>query len=311
MLMKELVIPFATGLAIFLFGMQIMRIGFENIFLEKMKSFMSTMTGNPLTALLCGTVATAILQSSSAVTLIIIGLTHAKFLNVKQAIGLILGVNIGTVVTVEILALEVSQWSPFIFVLGVLLFIIPHHMIRCSGLIVGGVGLLFIGMNTVQTITPIIKTLGWIDSLFIISSDGILGGVMAGTILTGFIQSSSAVTMMTMNLFQENLIPLNTAIAITLGSNIGTCLTAIIGAIGASLAARQVAIAHILLNTLGVLVFIPFVPLLGSIVEALTSSPAQEIAHAQLIFNVVCSLLVLAFVSHFERLVQRLTPQKG
>jgi phosphate:Na+ symporter len=307
--MKEFVIPFATGLTIFLFGMQVMRIGFDNLFLEKIKKMLFLLTKNPMMGMLTGALTTAILQSSSAVTLITIGLTHARVITFRQAIGIVLGTNIGTSLTTEIISFNIIHLGTYFFVAGFIMFLLPYIPIRSSGLIVGGFGLLFMGMDTMQSITPMIKQLGLIDSLYLYGQDGIWNGIIAGTFLTGMIQSSTATTAITMNLMYDQLIPLSIAIAIVLGGNIGTCITALLGSIGTSTASKQVAMAHIVLNVLGVLLFIPLIPFLVNVVEWLTPSPTTQVAHAQSLFNIICSLLVLPFVHYFEKLIIFLSPR--
>jgi phosphate:Na+ symporter len=309
MIMKEFIIPFATGLTLFLFGMQVMRIGFENLFLQKMKKLLYHLTKNSTMGFLTGAMATAILQSSSAVTLLTIAFTHARIITFRQAIGIILGTNIGTTLTTELIAFQIENFGVYFFILGLISFLIPVVSIRSIGLIFGGFGLLFLGMETMQSITPVLKQVGWVDSLYLFGQDGIVSGIIAGTFLTALIQSSTATTAITMNLMYEQLLPLSIAIAIILGSNIGTCITAVIGSIGTNRASRQVALAHVLLNLAGVVIFIPLIPMLVSIVESLTSYPMQQVAHAQTIFNIVCSLAVLPFVYYFEKIVIALGPK--
>lgn len=304
MIMREFIIPVSTGIAIFLFGMQVMRIGFEHLFLEKAKIWLRLLTNKPFLAFLMGIIVTAILQSSSAVSLITIGLTHTRVLRLREAIAIILGANIGTCITTELIAIDIYQIGVPFFVIGVCLFLMPHWLLKASGLSIGGFGLLFIGMETMQSILPMLKQTGWIEYMYTYASDGLVQGILSGTILTAVIQSSTATTAITMNLMYEQLIPLNMAIALVLGSNIGTCMTAILGSIGTNRTAKQVALAHVLLNMLGVLVFLPLIPLLASIVQALTTFPMQQVAHAQTIFNILCSLAILPFISYFERLVR-------
>lgn len=310
MFIKEFILPFTTGLAIFLFGMQVMKTGFENLFLDRIKSWISKMTNKPWVGMVTGTITTAILQSSSAVTLLTIALTNARMMTFKQALGIILGANIGTCLTVELIAFRFDQWSIYFFLAGVIFFLLPSIKLRSLGLALGGFGLLFIGMETMQAITPYIKNSGMIEMLFMYEQDGRLGGVLAGTLLTALIHSSAATTAITMNLIYEQLIPLTTAIAIVFGSNIGTCVTAVMGSIGANPASKQVALSHVLLNIGGVAFFFFFIPVLATIVQFLTPNVAQQVAHAQTLFNIISSLLVLPFISQFEKLVLFFIPSQ-
>ncbi|WP_148302629.1 Na/Pi cotransporter family protein [Caldalkalibacillus mannanilyticus] len=310
MFMKEFMIPFATGLTIFLFGMQIMRIGFENLFLEKIKSLLTILTHHPVMGFLTGVISTAILQSSSAVTLLTIAFTHSKILSLRQALGIILGTNIGTTFTTELIAFKVEHLGVYLFFLGFVFFLFPNIKVKSSGFVLGGFGLLFIGMEMMQSIAPVIKSFGWLDHLYVFGQEGVISGILAGTFLTALIQSSTATTAITMNLIYDQLLPLSIAIAIILGSNIGTCITALLGSIGTNRAAKQVALSHVILNLGGVLLFIPLIPLLQLLVEWMSSSPTQQVAHAQLIFNVLCSLVVLPFIRQFEAFIIFLSPKQ-
>ncbi|GAA0362515.1 Na/Pi cotransporter family protein [Bacillus horti] len=308
MILREFVLPFTTGIAIFLFGMQVMRIGFENLFLNHIQKWLSRLTKNTWTGLLTGTITTAILQSSSAVTLLTIAFTNARLLTFKQGLGIVLGANIGTTLTTELLAFRLDKWSIYLFVAGVLLFLLPQAKLRSAGLAIGGFALLFIGMNTMQSITPLIKETGIIEALFSSNEQSLMMGISVGTIITALIQSSTATIAIAMNLINDQLITISIAIAIVLGSNIGTCGTALIGCIGANRASKQIALSHVLLNVGGVLLFYFFIPLLSSAVVWMTPVVTQQVAHAQTLFNVVCSLLILPFISHFEKLVLYLLP---
>lgn len=311
MVLRELILPLTTGLTIFLFGMQVMKIGFENLFLEQIKKWLARLTKNAWIGMLTGTITTALLQSSSAVTLLTIAFTNARLMSFRQALGIILGANIGTCLTTELIAFRLDQWSIYFFVIGFLLFLLRSIRLRSLGLALGGFGLLFIGMKTMQAITPFVKNFGMLDFLFMYGQDGLFGGVLAGTLLTALIQSSTATTAITMNLIHDQLIPLSAAIAIVLGSNIGTCITAVIGSIGANHASKQVALSHVLLNVGGVALFIFLVPALATLVQWLTPAVSQQVAHAQTLFNVLSSLLVLPFVSYFEKAILLLLPNKA
>jgi len=308
MIMKEFMIPFATGLAIFLFGMQILRIGFENLFLEKAKSLLAIFTKNPVMGFITGTIATAILQSSSAVTLLTIALTHSRIITFRQSLGIILGTNIGTTFTTEFIAFRIEHLGVYLFTLGFILFFVPRVAIRSTGFVLGGFGLLFLGMDIMQSITPVVKQLGWMNHLYYFGQDNILNGILAGTLLTAIIQSSTATTAITMNLIYDQLLPLSIAIAIILGSNIGTCITAVLGSIGTSHEAKKVALSHVLLNLFGVILFVPLIPTLIYLVQTMTDDPSLQVAHAQMLFNVICSLVALPFIYYFERLILYLTP---
>ncbi|WP_202080692.1 Na/Pi cotransporter family protein [Caldalkalibacillus salinus] len=308
MFMKEFLIPFATGLAIFLFGMQVMRVGFENLFLQRIKEILHVLTKTPMTGLVTGALTTAILQSSSAVMLLTIALTNARLLTFRQSFGIILGANIGTCLTTELIAFNIQQFGVYFFILGSILFVLPTLQVKSCGLALGGFGLLFLGMDTMQSITPFIKQLGIVQSLFTMSEGGVLSGIAAGTLLTALIQSSTATTAITMNLMYDQILPLTVAVAVIFGSNIGTCITAVLGSLGGNTVSKQVAFSHVMINLIGVLLFLPFLPVFIQFVEWLTPYPMKQVAHAQTVFNVLSSFILLPFVQWFERIVMLFMP---
>ncbi|WP_134700135.1 Na/Pi cotransporter family protein [Ammoniphilus sp. YIM 78166] len=308
--MKEIIIPFAVGISIFLFGMQIMKLGLNNLAAHKLKEILTRFTKTPSHGFLTGTVLTMLLQSSSAVTVITIGLTNARLLTFPQTIGIILGTNIGTTVTTQIIALDIYQYAVPLFLFGAFLWLIPYHILRCTGLAIAGFGCIFLGMDAMQTIVHPFRETGIFRELVVWGSENSVVGVLIGTAISAVIQSSSATTAITMSFMGDHLIPLTMAIAIVLGSNIGTCMTALIAAIGGNTASVRVAWSHIILNVAGVVAFIPLISLLALISTSLTAHPPAQVAHAQTIFNVVCSLVVLPFAHLFARLVEYLIPEK-
>lgn len=303
MVMKELIMPLATGLAVFLFGMQVMRLGFEKLFLHRVKRWLEKLTRTPFTGLLTGLVVAALLQSSSAVMLLVIGLAHGGLLTFRHTLGIILGANIGTVVTTELIALKWDDLALLFFLGGALLFLFSKAKIKRAGMVIGGFGLLLIGMDIMQTATLFFKQSFWAEKAQYWMEQGAVYAIWAGTMLTAIIQSSTVSTALTMNLFANGLLSLDTAIGLVLGSNIGTCATALIGSIAANVTGRKVAIAHLIFNVIGVLLFIPLIPLLGSVVMILSDQPAVQVAHAQTLFNVVTSVAALPFIPLWERLV--------
>jgi len=308
--MKEIIIPFAVGLMIFLFGMQLMKIGLNNLAAHKLKDILTRFTKTPAHGFLTGTVITMFLQSSSAVTVITIGLTNARLLTFPQTIGIILGTNIGSTVTTQLIALNISDYALPIFLVGTFLWFLPLHILRCTGLALAGFGCIFLGMDAMQMIADPIQKTGVFQDLVLRGSENSVVGVLIGTAITAAIQSSAATTAITMSFIGDHLIPLTMAIAIILGSNVGTCLTALIASIGGNTASIRVAWSHIILNVVGVILFIPLIGVLALITTMLTSHPPAQVAHAQTIFNVICSLLVLPFAHQFSRFIEFLIPHK-
>lgn len=308
--MREFIIPLATGISLFLFGMKLMRLGLERLSGKHLNKFLYQSTKTPYHGFFTGTIATILLQSSSAVTVITIGLINAKMLTFYQTIGIILGTNLGTVATVELMALDIGNWSVPLLIIGALMVLIPFGQWRSIGLFLGGFAIIFLGIDALQLIAIPLQNSSWFNWIISMPEQQIIIGILFGAIVTALIHSSSAMIAMTMGMMLYQDIPLTFGIAIVLGSNIGTCFTAILASIGGSTEGKQVATAHVLLNILGVILFFPFIDSFANLVQNLTAYPPAQIAHAQLIFNLTSSLLVLPFVKPFANLTLRLAPGK-
>ncbi|QKG84950.1 Na/Pi cotransporter family protein [Kroppenstedtia pulmonis] len=308
--MKEMVIPFATGLAIFLFGMQLLRYGLESLAANRLQMVLLQFTRTPVRGFWTGIFTTAFLQSSSAVMVIIIGFVNSGILSFTRSVGIILGSNIGSTVTTEILALKVEDFGFPLLLAGGALFTAPWRRLSNIGLVIGGFGCIFLGMEAMQWVAEPLKTRGWITWLLQSSSNHVMTGLLVGTLLTALIQSSGAVIVITMGFFASGLIPLAFSIAIVLGSNVGTCMTGFLAAIGSNRAAKQVALAHLILNLGGIFLFLPFINHLTVLAPLLSPHPAVQIAHIQTLYNVICSLLVLPFSRSFSNLITRILPDE-
>lgn len=307
--MREFIIPLAIGIALFLFGMQMMRIGLSRLSGSYLKQFLYRFTQTPYHGFFTGTVATLLLQSSSAVTVITIGLINARMLNFYQTIGIILGTNVGTVATAELLALNIGRIAVPTLLIGSFLVLLPYSKIRATGLFIGGFAIIFLGMDALQMISDPLQRSNLFNSILSMQEQQIIIGIIFGALVTAVIQSSSAMTAMTMSMMLYQAVPLTFGIAIILGSNIGTCFTAILASVGGSNEGKQVATAHILLNILGVIMFYPFIEPFVELIQKLTDYPPAQIAHAQLIFNLTSSLVALLFVKPFAKLTLLIAPK--
>lgn len=307
--MREVIIPLAIGIALFLFGMQMMRIGLTRLSGSYLKGFLYRFTQTPYHGFFTGAVATLLLQSSSAVTVITIGLINARMLNFYQTIGIILGTNVGTVATAELLALNIGRVAVPLLLAGACLVLFPYFKIRAIGLFIGGFSIIFLGMDALQMIAVPLQNSVFFNIIISMPNQQIIIGIIFGAIVTAIIQSSSAMTAMTMSMMLYQALPLTFGIAVILGSNIGTCFTAILASFGGSMEGKQVATAHILLNVLGVIIFYPFIEPFAELIQRLTDYPPAQIAHAQLIFNLTSSLMVLLFVKPFAKLTLLIAPK--
>jgi phosphate:Na+ symporter len=308
--MKEIIIPFAVGLILFLFGLQLMRIGLAKIAGDRLRHMLLRFTKTPARSFMTGIVSTAFLQSSTAVTVLTIGFVNAGVISFAQSLGIILGTNIGTTITTQILALKIEDFAIPLIIVGTFLAIFPRKRLASLGFIIGGLGCIFLGMEAMQSIAEPLRTKGYIAWLLDGGSHPILTGIFAGTILTALIHSSSAVIAITMGFYASSVITLPFAIAIVFGSNVGTCITGILATIHTNLAAKHVALSHVVLNIAGVAIFAPLIPWISEVAPLLSAHPAMQIAHIQTLFNVICSLLVLPFAESFARGITYLIPKK-
>lgn len=309
--MKDLFIPFATGITIFLFGLQLMRIGLEKLAGNHLETWLLRFTQTPFRSFLTGIFSTALLQSSSAVTVLTISFVNISLLSFSQSIGIILGTNIGTTVTTEILALNIQDFAVPLILFGALLYFLPWYNLYKIGFVLSGFGCVLLGMETMQWLAKPLKERGIIDWFMGSGEHPILMGILAGALLTAIIQSSSATIAIAMGFYSSGVIDLPFAIAIVLGSNMGTCITGLLATFRTNIAAKQVAVAHLILNIVGVICFAPLVPWMSDLSPLLSDEPAQQLAHIQTLFNIVCSIVVLPFTTQFAKSIMWLIPNQA
>ncbi|WP_449537026.1 Na/Pi symporter [Ferdinandcohnia sp. Marseille-Q9671] len=301
--MIELISLFAVFIAIFLFGMTVMRTGLYNLTGDKLKIWLIRFTDNPFKGLVTGMIITAIIHSSSAVMVLVVGLIATGYLTFKQSIGIILGTNIGTTVTAEMITFDIFEWIVPILLIGFLCLFFRNQQVFSFGAFLFGLGCMFVAMNGFEQLARPIAQFPSIHTFFQHTNESDLFGVGVGTLLTSIIQSSTATTGIIMGFMNEQLLTLNAGIAILLGANIGTCITAYIASLGSKHEAKLAAYAHIWVNILGVLLFFPFISILGQVAVFLTSHPDVQIAHVSLIFNVLTSLLFLPFAGLLTKFI--------
>ncbi|AMA72338.1 MULTISPECIES: Na/Pi cotransporter family protein [Aneurinibacillus] len=302
--MLTLAFPLLAGLGLFMGGMHLMRLGLFALAGKSLQGWLTRFTKTPTRGLITGTIVTMIIQSSSAVAIVTIGLVNANLLSFPQTVGIILGTNIGTTFTTQLIALNPQKWALPMFLIGCSILWFRSPIIRAIGISISGFGCVFLGIQMMQMIAVPLQHTPFFLSMLARPEASYFNGIFIGTIFTALLHSSSAVTAITMGFMNENILSLGMGIAIILGSNIGTCITAVLAAIGGNAAAKQVAWVHVFLNIAGVLLFLPFISQLGTLVSLLTSDPAVQIAHAQTLFNVICSLLALPFAHPIAKAAQ-------
>lgn len=297
------ILLFLLCILLFIFGMFIIRTGLFNLSADKLKTWLIKLTSTPLKGMLTGTFITALLQSSTAVMVITIGLISTRMMTFPQSIGIILGTNIGTTFKTELITFDIDKAITPLAVIGAGLILFTNRKVRSIGLLVFGVASVFTAMKGFEILAHPLTSLPFIRHWLLSLNDSIILSLLTGTVLTIIIQSSTAMTGISMGFLTAGLLKLNAGIAIMLGANIGTCITAVIAAIGGGQEAKLAAYAHVWLNVFGVLFFIPLIPVLTAIAPYLSAHKDVQLAHISVIFNVAVSLIVLPFATRFGQMI--------
>ncbi|MBE9530083.1 MAG: Na/Pi cotransporter family protein [Proteobacteria bacterium] len=319
-----LVVGLLGGLSLFLYGMERMSDALKNVAGEKMKDILGMLSNNRIMGMITGAIVTAVIQSSSVTTVMLVGFVTAGLMSLSQTIGIIMGSNIGTTITAQIVAFKVTKYALLLVVIGFgMLFISKREKIQQYGYMVMGLGLIFFGMGVMSDAMKPLRTYQPFLDLMTQMSNPVLG-ILAAALFTALIQSSSATTGVILVLAMQGLISLQAGIALSFGANIGTCVTAFLASIGKPREALRVSIVHVLFNVVGVLIFLPFIGPFARFVVSISPSPAEgltglqaaasvlprQVANAHTIFNTTCALLFLPLVTYFTRIVYRLVPDK-
>lgn len=310
---QEMIFQFLGGLGLFLFAIKFMGDGLQKVAGDRLRDILDKFTTNPFMGVLVGIVVTVLIQSSSGTTVITVGLVSAGFMKLRQAIGVIMGANIGTTVTAFIIGIDVGEYAYPIMALGaILLFFFRKSSIQNIGQVLFGFSGLFIGLELMSSgMKPLREWQPFLD-LTVNMSDIPILAVFVGTIFTLIVQSSSATVGILQGLYAEGLIPLEGALPVLFGDNIGTTITAILAALGASVAARRAAATHVLFNVVGTVVFmfllVPFTHYVEWISGVLGLEEKMQIAFAHGTFNVINTLIQLPFIGAWAWLVTRLIP---
>lgn len=308
-----IVLGLLGGLALFLYGMRMMSDGLEAAAGDKMKSILEKLTSNRLTGVLVGALITAIIQSSSATTVMVVGFVNAKMMTLRQAVWIIMGANIGTTITGQLIALDVGAIAPLMAFIGVALIVfIKNPKLRHLGEILAGLGILFIGMDMMSSAMSPLRDAPWFVEI-VSSFSNPLVGILVGTGFTALIQSSSAAVGILQALAMSGVISLDLAVFVLFGTNIGTCVTALLASIGSSTESKQTTVVHLTFNIIGTIVFTIICILfpLANFIEGLTpGNVAQQIANMHTLFNVVTTCLLLPFGVKLADFAEKLLPVK-
>ncbi|HJC10302.1 MAG TPA: Na/Pi cotransporter family protein [Candidatus Blautia merdigallinarum] len=301
------------GLALFLYGMQMMSNGLEAAAGNKMKQILEKLTANRFLGVLVGAGITAVIQSSSATTVMVVGFVNSGMMTLKQAVWIIMGANIGTTITGQLIALDIGAIAPLLAFLGVALVVfVKKQKVHHYGLILAGLGILFVGMDMMSAAMMPLRESEAFVALLTKFSNPVLG-ILAGAIFTAIIQSSSASVGILQALASSGLIGLGNAVYVLFGQNIGTCITAILAAIGTSRNAKRTTIIHLMFNLIGTTIFtiVCILTPLTDVVEAFTpDNVSAQIANMHTLFNVVTTLLLLPFGNYLAKLATKILPEK-
>ena len=307
----EIAISLLGGLGLFLYGMNLMAEGLQKSAGDKLKKIVEKLTSNTVMGVLVGTVVTAIIQSSSAATVMVVGFVNAGIMSLSQAIGVIMGANIGTTVTAQLVSFKLEAIAPVALGIGIILYLFSKkEKTKELATILLGFGILFTGMEFMKdAVKPLAEYEGFRRALIYFGEHQFLG-IIAGFAITGIIQSSSASMGMLIALASQGLIPLSSALPILYGDNIGTCVTSLLSSIGASRNAKRAATMHLTFNVIGTLIFVLILnyPISALVKWLDPTDAARQIANAHTIFNVVNVLILLPFAKYIVKIVLKIMP---
>ena len=310
------ILSMAGGLGLFLFGIRTMGDGLENAAGAKLKRMLEVLTGNRFLAVLVGFVVTAIIQSSTATTVMVVGFVNAGMMSLAQAVGVIMGANIGTTVTSLLIALNFSSVAAAAVLVGVILMLASKKtVVKNLGAIFTGFGLLFLGIDMMSdSMAPLRESAGFMNFIVTVSESPLrpLFGIILGIVMTAVLQSSSASVGVLQTLAMQGLVPRKFSVFVLFGQNIGTCLTALFSTVGAKKNSKRAAVIHLLFNLIGTGIFILIALLTPYVewIEKLSPDPMAQIAISHIVFNIVSTVVMFPFAKVLVKLSCLLVPGK-
>ncbi len=311
------------GLALFLYGMEKMSTGLKAVAGGRMKAILGRLTRNRITGAITGAFVTAVIQSSSVTTVMVVGFITAGLLTLSQSIGIIMGANVGTTVTAQIIAFKVTHYALLMIAIGFAMSMLARReKVRHYGAVLMGLGLVFFGMDVMgDAMRPLRSYQPFLDWMTRMESPAV--GIAAGALFTALVQSSSATTGVVIVMATQGLITLPAGIALVFGANVGTCVTALLAAIGKPREALRAALVHVLFNLVGVALWLPFIGPLAEVVAGfspvasdlsgaarLAAETPRQVANAHTVFNVANTLVLLPFAGVFAWIVTKLVPDR-
>ncbi|MGN1267084.1 MAG: Na/Pi cotransporter family protein, partial [Dorea sp.] len=314
----DIIIPFVGGLGMFIYGMQIMAGGLENAAGNKMKTILEALTRNKLMGVLLGAAITAIIQSSSATTVMVVGFVNAGIMNLTQAMGIIMGANIGTTVTGWLVSavewaefLQPATIAPIAIMVGVVVMLVgKRRSTKDVASIIVGFGLLFVGITTMSDAVAPLKEVEAFTNLFVTLGGNPILGILVGASVTAIIQSSSASVGILQSLAAAGLVPFSAAIYIIMGQNIGTCVTAIMSSMGAKKNAKTAALMHLLFNIIGTVIFCVIAIIYFEVIAAgkdfgIITQTQISVVHT--VFNIATTVMLFPFSNWIVKLAKKIS----
>ena len=309
----ESILGLCGGLALFLYGMHMMSDGLEAVAGERMKQILEKLTSSTFKGVLVGTLITAIIQSSSATTVMLVGFVNSGLMALENTVGVIMGANIGTTMTGILMSIGISDVAPLIAIAGVCLIMFSKDEKKNNlGIVIAGLGILFLGMNMMSDAMRGMRDNQMFINLMTSLRNPILG-VLVGTVFTALIQSSSASIGILQALAMAGLVTLDNGIYVMFGFAIGTCVTAVIASIGANANAKRVTIIHLAFNVIGTVVFVilcQFIPYVQFFQNMFPESPEAQIANAFLVFKVVTTVMLVPFTKQLVVFSRRIVKEE-
>ena len=309
----EVILSLLGGLALFMYGMQMMSNNLEAVAGNRMKQILERLTANRFLGVLVGAGITALIQSSSATTVMTVGFVNSGLMTLKQAVWIIMGANVGTTITGQLIALDIGALAPLIAFVGVMLLIfVKSKKVQHVGGIVAGIGVLFIGMGMMSdAMVPLRDNAAFIHLMTKFSNPVI--GILAGAVFTAIIQSSSASVGILQALAMGGVIGLHSAVFVLFGQNIGTCITALLASVGTNRNAKRTTMIHLMFNIIGTVLFVSLclvTPFTDWMIALTPDNPVAQIANVHTVFNLTTTLLLLPFGSLLVKLAVKLLPDR-
>ena len=309
----EVILSLLGGLALFMYGMQMMSNNLEAVAGNRMKQILERLTANRFLGVLVGAGITALIQSSSATTVMTVGFVNSGLMTLKQAVWIIMGANVGTTITGQLIALDIGELAPLIAFVGVMLLIfVKSKKVQHVGGIVAGIGVLFIGMGMMSdAMVPLRDNEAFIHLMTKFSNPVI--GILAGAVFTAIIQSSSASVGILQALAMGGVIGLHSAVFVLFGQNIGTCITALLASVGTNRNAKRTTMIHLMFNVIGTVLFVSLclvTPFTDWMIALTPDNPVAQIANVHTVFNLTTTLLLLPFGSLLVKLAVKLLPDR-